>query len=498
MGMPMIPESLLRTIWQRQLFTTSELHTPDGKRITILSPGISNSDGGPDFLNARIRVGSITYRGDVELHVTAPEWHQHNHGADPHYNKVILHVVFGDNQLTPPAKTASERPIPVLVLHPFLDQSLLQEMLSALSGLGRSRGELPCSGRTQHIPSVLLETWIGRLAYERIEFKISRFEERLKSLIDEKNSVVLEPYPRYYGNPDEIPAPRKQYARQDYTAIDVWEQLLYEGIMEAMGFAKNTAPFVRLAQSMRLRFLQKIGLHKIQQIMALLFGAAGLLPSTRTISEKESRAYLRPLRRTWKEYKASFKGVVLNEADWLFFRLRPQNFPTARLAVVCFLLPSLFVRDHFRNLVKLFKIDGLTSKDRVKRLAETLNVTPDEFWSHHFHFRGKEGRTGIALGEQRVHEIVMNAIAPVLLLYARVFRDNAVRIHTRMLIESLPSTEDNSITRVIAAELLMGKMHLNSSFMQQGAIQLFKFYCSANRCPECEVGKRVDFSKQIS
>ena len=498
MGMPLIPESLLRTIWQRQLFTTSELHTADEKRVTILSPGVSNSDGGPDFLNARIRIGNITYRGDVELHVTAPEWHQHNHGVDPHYNRVILHVVFGDEHLAPPAQTASARPIPLLVLHPFLDQSLLQEMLSALSGLGQARGTLPCRGRTRHITRDLLEAWIGRLAYERIEFKISRFEDRLKALIDEKNNVVQEPYPRYYGNPDEIPPPRKQYTRQMYTAVDVWEQLLYEGIMEAMGYSKNSAPFVRLAQSMRLRFLQNVGLCELHQTTALLFGTAGLLPSIRTVSEKDSRGYVRPLRRTWKEYKTSFTGDVLNEADWLFFRLRPQNFPTARLAAVCFLLPSLFGKERFRNLVKLFKSDGPTSTDRMKRLAEALKVTPDEFWSHHFHFRGKAGRVGIALGEQRIHEIVLNAIVPVLLLYARIFRDNAVRIHTRMLVESLPSTEENSITRAMTGDLLAGKMHLSTSFMQQGAIQLFKFYCSANRCAECEVGKRVDFSRGAS
>ncbi len=494
MGMPLIPESLLRTIWQRQLFTTSGLRAADGKRITILSPGVSNSDGGPDFLNARIRIGSITFRGDVELHVTAPEWHQHNHGADPHYNRVILHVVFGDEHLAPPARTVSARAIPLLVLHPFLDRSLLKEMLSALSGSGQAREALRCNGRTQHITRDLLEAWIGRLAYERIEFKISRFEERLKALIDEKNNVVREPYPRYYGNPDEIPPPRKQYKRKEYTAVDVWEQLLYEGIMEAMGYAKNSTPFVRLAQSMRLRFLQEAGLHERPHVMALLFGAAGLLPSTRTISEKESRLYLRPLRRRWKDYKRSFKGDVLNEADWLFFRLRPQNFPTARLASMCFMLPFVFGKERFRNLVELFKSDRLTSNDRMKRLAETFNVVPDEFWSHHFHFRGSSGRVGVALGEQRIHEIIMNAIAPVMLLYARLFRDNAVRIHTRMLVELLPSTDDNSITRAMTDDLLAGKMHLRTSFMQQGAIQLFKFYCSANRCAECDVGKRVDFS----
>jgi hypothetical protein len=119
-----LPERFLRHIWQHQQFNAENLKTPDGKPVRILFPGTPNVDGGPDFSSARIRVGSTLYRGDVEIHVDAAQWQAHRHDTDPHYNKVILHVVLTSASGDLPATTASRRPIPVLVLHPYIDPTL--------------------------------------------------------------------------------------------------------------------------------------------------------------------------------------------------------------------------------------------------------------------------------------------------------------------------------------------------------------------------------------
>ena len=490
--MGQFPEQLLRTVWEKQRFASSHLRTQDGQPINILSPGKFNSDGGPDYVDAKIRIGNTTYRGDVELHSDAEEWEAHNHASDPHYNRVILHVVMTADAVAPPTHTASHRPVPLLILHPYLDEHVRSAWMPSVFDEKNERAErIKCYGLNSDVPADLIARWTNSLANERIELKVRRLEERLKQIVDERRSVIREPYPRYYGNPDEIPLPRKEYTQRDFAERQLWEQLLYEGLMEGMGYAKNREPFLALAQSMQLRTLRQYSLNDIATMMAILFGAGDLLPSTRTVKEKEGRSYIRPLRRRWKELRHSFKGPQLNEGDWLFFRLRPSNFPTARLATLCFLLSSLFDESGFRRLISLFKNEALVSRERVKVLQAMFRFEPDAYWSHHYHFRGVAGKNGIRLGIARINEILVNSVVPTVLLYARIFKDQRVRTNARTLLSSLPPLQDNSITRLMEDQLTSGKITLNSALRQQGTIHLFKFYCSSNRCAECKIGQQV-------
>jgi hypothetical protein len=348
-----------------------------------------------------------------------------------------------------------------------------------------------CYGLNDPIPPDVITHWIEKLAHERIEFKVRRFEERLKQLVDEHRQTIREPYPRYYGNPDEIPHPRKEYTKKDFTAKKLWEQLLYEEILEAMGYSKNCTPFLALAQSVRLELLRQFDLKETHTMMALLFGAAGLLPSTRTLREKESRTYVRSLRRRLKEIRHVLPSGSIHEGEWLFFRLRPNNFPTARLASVCFLLPSLFDEGAFRNLVKIFSTHAVTVQQRINSLLALFSFQGDAFWQRHYHFRGKTGNTGIMLGASRKQDIAVNVIIPIVLLYARIFNDQMARSNARKVLASLPSSQENNLTVKIQRELMKEKASLGSALRQQGAIQLYKFYCSPIRCSECDIGRRV-------
>ena len=48
-------ERLLQYIWQFQYFNIHQLSTQHGEPITILQPGLYNSNQGPDFLDAKIK-----------------------------------------------------------------------------------------------------------------------------------------------------------------------------------------------------------------------------------------------------------------------------------------------------------------------------------------------------------------------------------------------------------------------------------------------------------
>ena len=91
-------ERLLQFIWQFQYFTKSELSTTAGELIQIIYPGQYNTNQGPDFGDAKIKIGKTTWAGTVELHINTSDWTKHNHQQDKNYNNVILHVVWKDDK----------------------------------------------------------------------------------------------------------------------------------------------------------------------------------------------------------------------------------------------------------------------------------------------------------------------------------------------------------------------------------------------------------------
>jgi Protein of unknown function (DUF2851) len=492
MNTPHIPEWFFRQIWQQQRFSSGELHTPDGRKVEILSPGTPNMDEGPDFTDARVRIGNITFFGDVELHLDAVDWDVHSHQHDPHYNRVILHVVLTADPLLPPARTASKRSLPLLVLHPYLDDPLRAVWMGAVSDDRNERLKtIPCYNLNDSIPAELAERWLTQLGHQRMEMKIRRFEERLKELIDEGRLFIREPFPRYYGNPDEIPPPAKEYTRKDFANKSHWEQLLYESVMEGLGYAKNAKPFLNLARSMRLRTLRQHNLRDLSTTMALLFGAAGLLPAVRSIPEKEAREYVRRLKKRWKELRPSLRGRVLHSGDWLFFRLRPSNFPTSRLASMCFVLPTLFDDEGFRTMVSIFKQRSVPSKTRIDRIRSIFTFEPDPFWLSRYRFDSCPTGKRLSIGKERIDDLIVNCILPIMLLYARIFRDATIRAHAHQVFGAMPSPEENSVTRSLQTQLLKKKLKFKSALLHQGGIQLHRMFCTPSRCSECAIGVRL-------
>src|SRR2546422_5417264 len=107
-----ISEQFIRQLWKNQRFTSSNLKTVDGKPIEILFPGKPNQDGGPDFTGARIRIGSVLYSGDIEIHQRYGDWRAHHHNPDPENKLVILHLVRSEEH------TAELQARPHLVFRP--------------------------------------------------------------------------------------------------------------------------------------------------------------------------------------------------------------------------------------------------------------------------------------------------------------------------------------------------------------------------------------------
>jgi hypothetical protein len=488
-----IHERFLCHIWSKQYLTTA-LRTTDGKSIKVFDVGQWNSGGGPDFCNAKIKINGTTYSGDIEIHRTVFDWLKHQHQEDPRYNKVILHVVLENSGDVPPTLTDSGRQIPLLVLSCFLSDSLQTVWQKAILDERAKKSEtIPCYNKNLHLTSESLDHWFSKLAVERIERKIRRFEQRLQQLAHESRQAIHErrrPYgePPLEGEHEDIPSLLPEFTQKDYTNIKLWEQVLFEGVMEGLGYSKNQAPFLRLAQTMTLKTFENYGLPISEAtIESLLFGVANLLPKSKDLQEKNGRHYVHELRKRWKELRPQYHGEILHGADWQFFPTRPSNFPTIRLAAASLLINEFLEHDLFRRIIQTLKAN-ISDAEKELHVIQFFTVETNDFWKHHYRFEKAASRRVNALGNSRIHEIVMNAVLPIALLYARIFKDVSVREGALKVCHSLPASGNNSIIRFMEKQLLKGRLPLKSMSRQQAVIQLYSFYCTDGRCSECELG----------
>ena len=107
-------EQFLHYVWKHRLFALKPQQTTDGKTIEIIDPGLQNTHAGPDFFNAKIKIGGVLWVGNVEIHQQASDWFRHRHHQDPAYDSVILHVASQIDAV--PTRTNGEL-IPQMELH---------------------------------------------------------------------------------------------------------------------------------------------------------------------------------------------------------------------------------------------------------------------------------------------------------------------------------------------------------------------------------------------
>lgn len=277
-------EKLLQFIWRFRYFNQHELCLESGESLHILYPGQFNTNQGPDFLDARIKIGNTTWAGNIELHLHSSDWNKHAHEGDPNYNNVVLHVVW-ENDLA-----ADKKSMPLLVLRQRIPKLLLEKYKEWMN----SGSFIPCSKNIQQVPAIVWMGWKQRLLAERLP---------------RKATIVT------------------QYLEQ---ANDHWEETLWWLIAANFGIKVNAAAFEAVARSLPLQILAK---HKSQlhQLEALLMGQAGLLDNDFT--EK----YPLKLQQEYRFLKTKYRLKPVHSAVH-FLRMRPVNFPTIRLSQLAALI----------------------------------------------------------------------------------------------------------------------------------------------------------------
>ena len=166
-------EQLLHYTWMHRLFPLRELRTTDGRLLEVLNPGIHNTDAGPDFTGAKIKLDGAEWAGNVELHLKTSDWFRHHHDADPAYENIILHVACEVDQ---PLFYPNGQPIPQLQL-PV--PAFVHDNFDTLS---RSDVRPRCRGVVGDLPLFLVHNWMTTLT-------LQRFEERARQIMQRRESL---------------------------------------------------------------------------------------------------------------------------------------------------------------------------------------------------------------------------------------------------------------------------------------------------------------------
>jgi hypothetical protein len=491
-------EDLLRHIWARQLFRSVHLTATDGRPVRIISPGTLHRGSGPDFRNAKISVGETLLAGDIEFHRSPDDWELHNHHLDPQYNSVILHVVLSGSAES--ASSHSGRAIPTIVLEPFLLSPIetLRDQLAREEYSSRSN-TIRCSGKNSSIDPALLTDWIRTLYKERLQEKITHLHDQLCDIILRQQRTIGEPHSPYNEmlDPDEIPLPDTKFDALFFRQRLPWEQLLYEQLMDGLGYSNNRAPMMQLANSVSLISLiaQSPGNfraeYSVSQIEAMLFHAARLLPSISDVDDQESRIHIHSLRTALKEIGEIQPSPGVRNTDWIFSPTRPSNFPTIRIAAASVLLQRILYGSMFKSLITLIGGKYSSAGSKIEQLRLLLDPGEHNFWNYHYSFTEATHQKHAILGESRKNDIIVNVVIPFVCLYAKIFGKEDLTERCLAIAVEMSPLEENTILRTMQKHLTAEKVRIEHAYQQQGLIQLYKKYCMADRCSECAVGKRV-------
>ena len=483
-----IHEKFLYEIWKKQKFSKN-LMTSEDEQIIVLDCGIQNDElGGPDFKNARIKIGNITYVGDVEIDTQYADWKIHGHNINKKYNKVILHTVFNmDNHAN--VYTQEGRKVHSISFENLLEGSIKDEIQKAILNERNSRiNKMPCDQVSEILNEDEKMKIIFDFGIERFKNKSQKMFERLKELSYIKEMKLKEPIISYELNED---FHNRKFEIDDFKDQVIWNQLMYEQIFEALGYSKNKEIMLKLARSADVKFLKLLDSDDfIRNAESALFNVAGLMPDVYNLPDSETSVYTRELYDLWSSIKQIYDGKIYNAAQWHFFKLRPQNFPTIRIAGGVRIVDQIFHHNFTYNVIKLFK--NINSYGKIVSELRSLVVVKGEgFWSEHFIFdKPSKSRINYFIGVSRADEIIVNVILPIISVYFDIFgmKDLARKV-TKTYINFYQQSENGLVKEVCEA------LRLNDAWkrtvMYQGMIEIFRNYCIKKKCLECPIGQKV-------
>lgn len=418
-------EKLMQYVWKHRLWRSEDMVTNTGKKVRVVDPGLLNTDAGPDFFNAKIEIDGHMWVGNVEMHYRATDWKRHHHDSDKAYDSVILHVVAKDDA---PVRRTNGELIPQLVLE------VSPQFNADYASLVGATIEVPCAEKIKQVPHLTIVEWVEGLAFERLHGKV----ERIHQLLDSFNGS--------------------------------WEDACYVTLARNFGFGINNDAFERLARRTPLRLLGKHS-DSVLQIEALLFGQAGMLDAQKPGMD----SYYNQLCTEYAFLSNKFQLTPMEKESWKLFRIRPQNFPYRRIAML-----AQFIEGGFRMMNRILEAEG------EKEMRTLFEVELSGYWTKHYTFGKPNERATATLSRSSIDIILINTVAPLLYAYGELTGNYEMTDKAIKLLEDLRAENNSIVSHFVAYGI-----DCPDALTSQALVQLKREYCDARKCIYCKIGHHL-------
>jgi len=415
-------EDFLHFIWKTKSFDLSELHTTENEQVQILNFGTHNHDAGPDFSQAKIKIANQIWAGNVEMHIKASEWKNHKHDKNTLYDSVILHVVYEkDKEIY---NTKGQR-IPTIELINRIPQNILKKYY--ILQTKDNENWIPCQTLLPKVSDLRKTIFQERLLIERLQ---------------EKTSSAKIFYKQEKGD---------------------WYMVFLRLLLQSFGAKVNKEAFTMLGERLDKRLVLECS-GDLNKLEGLLFGLSGFLSNGKD-------DYTKQLKDRYNFYKRKYNLQTLPLEVWKFSRMRPQNFPTVRLAQLC----SFLVKN--KNIVS-----EILDLDTETNYSQVFEVNVSQYWENHYRLDVLSSPSSKRIGKSSQEIICINCFAPFLFLYGELHDDTRYKEKAIQLLGNLKA-EKNAITKKWEALGMVNKTAKDS----QALIHLKNNYCSKLKCLHCEI-----------
>ena len=414
-------EDFLHHVWQFKKFDIANLKTTKGESIQILNSGQYLQLAGPDFFNAQLIIGNQKWAGNVEIHLKSSDWYVHNHEKDSNYDSVILHVVW---EYDVPIFRKDNSEIPTVELKEYVALSDLHKYQSLVS----QKSWIYCENELQNVDNFIYKNWQERLFFVRLERK----SQLIFELVETSN--------------------------QD------WEAVLFYLLAKNFGLNTNGELFFKVAKSIPFHVIRKESF-SLESLEALLLGQANLL------SHDFQDSYAKELQKSYAYLvqKYQLQEKVIGSVE--FFKHRPDNFPTIRLAQ----LANLYF--HRKNLFSL-----VMNSTSISELYQIFNLGVSKYWETHYNFDKESSKKMKKLSKSFIDLLVINTIIPLRFAYAR--SQNKEITQELIDLATLIPAEQN----VIIEKFKIFGLQVNNVYESQALLELKKNYCDHKKCLDCTIG----------
>ena len=424
-------EDLVRYVWKHKLFPLAPLQTTDGLSVEVIHPGMENRYDGPDFFNAKVKIGGTLWVGNVEIHDKASDWQLHGHDTNKRYDSVVLHVAGTvDREIVRTDGT----PIPQLKL------KVPEHIITNYEELRKTEHYPPCYRVIPELSTLTIHSYLSSLLYERLDLRAGQIAQRYEA--HDKN----------------------------------WDDALFSTLARNFGFGTNGDAFDEWARRMPFRAVDKHA-DNLLQVEALFFGQAGLLEEDSVPTYYQDAlagdAYFQSLQREYRFLAHKFDLHPMDHTAWRLLGTRPANFPHVRLAQLAML--------YHERRISVSRL--LTAGDRAA-LTELLRVGTSEYWDTHYVFASTTSApTKKRVTDNAVTLLLINSVAPFYYSYGRR-KDSEQHCEQAVALLEQLKAENNYIIRGWMDCGILVKNAADS----QALIQLKKQYCDRRDCLRCRIG----------